>query len=163
MKNSISLIGMAGAGKSSVGKMLATELNLEFKDSDILIESHYRKSLQEILNQQGYIKLREIEDLLIRSIPMDSVVLSTGGSAVYSDEAMEHIQQNSKVIFLDVPFSQILERVPSFLDRGFAKAPNQSIEDAFVERQELYKKYSHSVISNTKDLNYCVSKILELL
>jgi shikimate kinase len=84
MKNSISLIGMAGAGKSSVGKMLATELNLEFKDSDILIESHYRKSLQEILNQQGYLKLREIEDLVIRSIPMDSVVLSTGGSAVYS-------------------------------------------------------------------------------
>ena len=56
---------MAGAGKSSVGKMLATELNLEFKDSDILIESHYRQSLQEILNKQGYLKLREIEDLVI--------------------------------------------------------------------------------------------------
>jgi shikimate kinase len=76
---------------------------------------------------------------------------------------MEHIQQNSKVIFLDVPFSQILERVPSFLNRGFAKAPNQSIEDAFLERQELYKKYSHSMVSNSKDVNYCVTKILELL
>ena len=54
---------------------------------------------------------------------------------------MERIQQNSKVIFLEVPFSQILERVPSFLDRGFAKAPNQSVENAFVERQELYKKF----------------------
>ena len=76
---------------------------------------------------------------------------------------MKHIQQNSRVIFLEVPFDQILERVPSFLDRGFAKAPSQSIEDAFEERQELYKKYSDHIVSNTKDLHYCVSKIIELL
>ena len=163
MKNSISLIGMAGAGKTSVGKELARTLGFSFIDSDTLIEKHHGKSLQNILDDEGYIKLREIENIALKSIQFNETILSTGGSAVYSDEAMEHIQQNSKVIFLEVPFSQILDRVPSFLDRGFAKAPNQSVEDAFVERQELYKKYSDSVVSNTKDLNFCVSKILELL
>ena len=163
MKNSISLIGMAGAGKSSVGKELARTLGFSFIDSDALIEKQHGKSLQNILDDEGYIKLREIENIALKSIQFNETILSTGGSAVYSDEAMEHIQQNSKVIFLEVPFSQILERVPSFLDRGFAKAPNQSVKDAFVERQELYKKYSDSVVSNTKDLNSCVSKILELL
>ena len=163
MKNSISLIGMAGAGKSSVGKELARILGFRFIDSDALIEKQHGKSLQNILDDEGYIKLREIENIALKSIQFNETILSTGGSAVYSDEAMEHIQQNSKVIFLEVPFSQILERVPSFLDRGFAKAPNQSVKDAFVERQELYKKYSDSVVSNTKDLNSCVSKILELL
>ena len=163
MKNSISLIGMAGAGKTSVGKELARTLGFSFIDSDALIEKQHGKSLQNILNDEGYIKLREIENIALKSIQFNKTILSTGGSAVYSDEAMEHIQQNSKVIFLEVPFSQILERVPSFLDRGFAKAPNQSVKDAFVERQELYKKYSDSVVSNTKDLNSCVSKILELL
>ena len=163
MKNSISLIGMAGAGKTSVGKELARTLGFSFIDSDALIEKQHGKSLQNILDDEGYIKLREIENIALKSIQFNETILSTGGSAVYSDEAMEHIQQNSKVIFLEVPFSQILERVPSFLDRGFAKAPNQSVKDAFVERQELYKKYSDSVVSNTKDLNYCVSKILELL
>ena len=163
MKNSISLIGMAGAGKTSVGKELARTLGFSFIDSDALIEKQYGKSLQNILNDEGYIKLREIENIALKSIQFNETILSTGGSAVYSDEAMEHIQQNSKVIFLEVPFSQILERVPSFLDRGFAKATNQSVKDAFVERQELYKKYSDSVVSNTKDLNSCVSKILELL
>jgi len=59
--------------------------------------------------------------------------------------------------------NQILERVPSFLDRGFAKAPNQSIEDAFIERQELYEKYSDVIVSNTLDLNHCITKILKLL
>ena len=76
---------------------------------------------------------------------------------------MQHIQQYSKVIFLEVPYDQILERVPSFLDRGFAKAPSQSIEDAFEERQELYKKCAHHIVSNTRDLHSCVSKIVELL
>ncbi|MDA8709756.1 shikimate kinase [Gammaproteobacteria bacterium] len=163
MKNSISLIGMAGAGKTSVGKELARTLGFSFIDSDALIEKQHGKSLQNILDDEGYIKLREIENIALKSIQFNKTILSTGGSAVYSDEAMEHIQQNSKVIFLEVPFSQILERVPSFLDRGFAKAPNQSVENAFGERQELYKKYSDSVVSNTKDLNSCVSKILELL
>lgn len=163
MKNSISLIGMAGAGKTSVGKELARTLGFSFIDSDALIEKQHGKSLQNILDDEGYIKLREIENIALKSIQFNETILSTGGSAVYSDEAMEHIQQNSKVIFLEVPFSQILERVPSFLDRGFAKAPNQSVENAFVERQKLYKKYSDSVVSNTKDLNSCVSKILELL
>ena len=163
MKNSISLIGMAGAGKTSVGKELARTLGFSFIDSDALIEKQHGKSLQNILDDEGYIKLREIENIALKSIQFNKTILSTGGSAVYSDEAMEYIQQNSKVIFLEVPFSQILERVPSFLDRGFAKAPNQSVENAFGERQELYKKYSDSVVSNTKDLNSCVSKILELL
>jgi len=163
MQNSISLIGMAGAGKSSVGRELAKRLGFRLIDSDALIEGQYGKRLQNILEDEGYIRLREIENIVLKDIQFNETILSTGGSAVYSNEAMVHLQQNSKVIFLEVPFNQILERVPSFLDRGFAKAPTQSIADAFAERQELYKKYSHYSVSNTKDLNYCVSRILELL
>ena len=163
MKNSISLIGMAGAGKSTVGRELANILNFRLIDSDVLIEEQQRKSLQKILDDEGYIRLREIENSVLKNLHFKEIILSTGGSAVYSDEAMKHIQQNSKVIFLDVSFSKILERVPSFHDRGFAKAPSQSIEDAFEERQELYNKYSHHIVSNTEDLHSCVSKIVELL
>ena len=163
MKNSISLIGMAGAGKSTVGRELANILNFRLIDSDVLIEEQQRKSLQKILDDEGYIRLREIENSVLKNLHFKEIILSTGGSAVYSDEAMKHIQQNSKVIFLDVSFNEILERVPSFHDRGFAKAPSQSIEDAFEERQELYNKYSHHIVSNTEDLHSCVSKIIELL
>jgi len=163
MKNSISLIGMAGAGKSTVGRELANILNFRLIDSDTLIEEQQGESLQKILDDEGYIKLREIENSVLKNLHFKEIVLSTGGSAVYSDEAMKHIQQNSKVIFLDVSFNKILERVPSFHDRGFAKAPSQSIEDAFEERQELYNKYSHHIVSNTEDLHSCVSRIVELL
>ena len=163
MKNSISLIGMAGAGKSTVGRELANILNFRLIDSDTLIEEQQGKSLQKILDDEGYIRLREIENSVLKNLHFKEIILSTGGSAVYSDEAMKHIQQNSKVIFLDVSFNEILERVPSFHDRGFAKAPSQSIEDAFEERQELYNKYSHHIVSNTEDLHSCVSRIVELL
>ena len=163
MKNSISLIGMAGAGKSTVGRELANILNFRLIDSDVLIEEQQGKSLQKILDDEGYIRLREIENSVLKNLHFKEIILSTGGSAVYSDEAMKHIQQNSKVIFLDVSFGEILERVPSFHDRGFAKAPSQSIEDAFEERQELYNKYSHHIVSNTEDLHSCVSRIVELL
>ena len=163
MKNSISLIGMAGAGKSTVGRELANILNFRLIDSDLLIEEQQGKSLQKILDDEGYIKLREIENSVLKNLQFKEIILSTGGSAVYSDEAMKHIQKNSKVIFLDVSYNEILERVPSFSDRGFAKAPSQSIEDAFEERQELYNKYSHHIVSNTEDLHSCVSKIVELL
>jgi shikimate kinase len=163
MKNSISLIGMAGAGKSTVGRELANILNFRLIDSDVLIEEQQGKSLQKILDDEGYIRLREIENSVLKNLHFKEIILSTGGSAVYSDEAMKHIQQNSKVIFLDVSFNEILERVPNFHARGFAKAPSQSIEDAFEERQELYNKYSHHIVSNTEDLHSCVSKIIELL
>ena len=163
MKNSISLIGMAGAGKSTVGRELANILNFRLIDSDVLIEEQQGKSLQKILDDEGYIRLREIENSVLKNLHFKEIILSTGGSAIYSDEAMKHIQQNSKVIFLDVSLNEILERVPSFHDRGFAKAPSQSIEDAFEERQKLYNKYSHHIVSNTEDLHSCVSKIVELL
>ena len=143
---------MAGAGKSTVGRELANILNFRLIDSDVLIEEQQGKSLQKILDDEGYIRLREIENSVLKNLHFKEIILSTGGSAIYSDEAMKHIQQNSKVIFLDVSFNKILERVPSFHDRGFTKAPSQSIEDAFEERQELYKKYSQHIVSNTEDL-----------
>ena len=88
MNNSISLIGMAGAGKSSVGLEVAKQLNLNFIDSDLLIEQKFSKTLQSILDDVGYLRLREIEEETILSIKLSNSLLSTGGSAVYSSDAM---------------------------------------------------------------------------
>ena len=163
MNNSISLIGMAGAGKSSIGLELAKQLNFQFIDSDVLIEAKFNQTLQNILDDSGYLKLRDIEEETILSIELANSILATGGSAVYSAKAMQHLKQNSLVIYLEVPFDQILQRVPSFLDRGFAKQPKQSIEDAFQERQALYVESAHHAILNTDDLSSCITKILSLL
>ena len=154
---------MAGAGKSSIGLELAKRLNLQFIDSDELIEAKFNRTLQNILDDSGYLKLRDIEEEIILSIELNNSILATGGSAVYSARAMHYLKQNSLVIFLEVPFDQILQRVPSFLDRGFAKEPNQSIKDAFQERQNLYSESAHHAILNTGNLSSCVTKILSLV
>ena len=73
---------MAGAGKSSVARKLAQITNFEIIDSDTLIETQYKVPLQEILDKEGYIVLREIEEKILLSINFNTVILSTGGSAV---------------------------------------------------------------------------------
>ena len=154
---------MAGAGKSSVARKLAQITNFEIIDSDTLIETQYKVSLQDILDKEGYLGLREIEEKILLSINFNSVILSTGGSAVYSERAMEYLMQNSMVLFLEASFQTIIERVNNFPKRGFAKSPNQSVQEAFEERESLYKKYCHHIVDNSYDIDSCVVKILKLI
>ena len=151
---------MAGAGKSTIGSILASQLDKTFIDSDKLIEEKLQQPLQQILEENGYLKLRQIEAEVIQSINMENVVLATGGSAVYSPEAMEHLAQQSSIIYLQVPFSIICERVDDFSSRGFAKHPDQSIEEVFNERAPLYKKYADIVIENTLTIEDCIKEII---
>ena len=119
MKDSISLIGMAGAGKSSIANELSSIMDFKIIDSDGLIEQKQGSSLQKILDDQGYKALQEIEEKILLSVDFNEIILSTGGSAIYSVKAMEYLMQNSKVFFLEVPFKTILERVDNFSKRGF--------------------------------------------
>lgn len=162
MNSSISLIGMAGAGKSSIASELASKLDLKIIDSDKMIEQTKDLPLQEILDLVGYERFKEIEEEILLSIDFNNIILSTGGSAVYSQKAMEYLMRNSKVFFLEVPFNIILERVENFSERGFIKSSEQTISDVFEERESLYKKYCHHVIDNSFDVSSGVSKILEL-
>ena len=162
MNSSISLIGMAGAGKSSIASELASKLDLKIIDSDKMIEQTKDLPLQEILDLVGYERFKEIEEEILLSIDFNNIILSTGGSAVYSQKAMENLMRNSKVFFLEVPFNIILERVENFSQRGFIKSPDQTISDVFEEREYLYKKYCHHVIDNSFDVSNGVSQILEL-
>jgi shikimate kinase len=163
LKKSITLIGMAGSGKSTIAKALAKKLNLSFIDSDRVIEQKFELQLQQILNQHGYLKLRDIEARIIQGINLDHAVLATGGSAVYSSEAMEYLARQSSIIYLQVPLSIIYERVNDFGNRGFAKHPDQSIEEVFKERVKLYENFADIVIENISSAENCIQEILKQL
>jgi shikimate kinase len=104
MKKNITLIGMPGAGKSTTGIILAKNLSMGFLDSDILIQINRGQSLQKILDESGYMHLRKIEEEEILKINIENHVIATGGSAVYSKKAMNHLQKISTVVFLHVDF-----------------------------------------------------------
>ena len=147
-RSNIVLIGMPGAGKSTVGVILAKQTSREFVDTDLLIQTSERRPLQTILDENGHLALREIEERILLSLNLDSHVIATGGSAAYSGTAMTHLKKKGVVVFLHVPFAEIVERVRDFGTRGIARAPEQSFADLFEERSVLYEKYADLTIAS---------------
>ena len=163
MYSSITLIGMAGAGKTSIGKVLSSRLEKRFIDSDHKIERELSMTLQDILSKKGKAKFLEIEQQLILDLKFDEIILATGGSVIFSEEAMNHICRNSSVLYLKVRFEKIQERVRNFDNRGFIKDSDQTFEQAFRSREHLYEKYADHVIDNEDSIEVCLKKIEELL
>jgi shikimate kinase len=141
-KSNIVLIGMPGAGKSTVGIILAKLTSRDFIDTDVLIQISQGRSLQNIVDTEGHMVLRKIEEDILLNLHCYHHVIATGGSAVYSHVAMEHLKSNGIVVFLDVDLSTLESRVNDFDTRGLAKRPDQSFSDLFKERIILYRKYA---------------------
>jgi len=146
MKPNITLIGMPGSGKSTVGIILAKNLSFGFIDTDVLIQINRQKSLQQILDESDYLELRRIEQEEILKINIRNHVISTGGSAVYSPDAMAYLRMISTVVFLEVDFETSRKRIHNFDSRGIAKAKDQTFLDLFHERQALYKRYAEITV-----------------
>ncbi|MCP3678072.1 MAG: shikimate kinase [Deltaproteobacteria bacterium] len=146
MKSNITLIGMPGAGKSTVGIIVAKYLSLDFIDTDVLIQVTRHKSLQHIINESDHLNLRRIEEEEILKLNVENNVIATGGSAVYSEVAMAHLFNVSTVIFLKVEFEELEKRIHNFKTRGIAKAKDQTFRDLFNERQMLYNRYAEITI-----------------
>ncbi len=146
MKSNITLIGMPGSGKSTCGIILAKNLSFGFIDTDVLIQINRQKSLQHIINEAGHLRLREIEEEEVLKLNVEKHVIATGGSAVYSERAMTHLQSTSTIVFLEASFDVIQERIRNFKTRGIAKADGQTFRQLFDERQALYKKYAELII-----------------
>ncbi len=138
----IVLIGMPGSGKSTVGILLAKLMGLDFIDTDVLIQREQGRTLQSIVDKDGYLKLREIEEKTILKLDCRFHVIATGGSAVYSQAAMEHLKSNGIAVFLNVDLQTLFTRVQDFDKRGLAKRPDQGVADLFTERHALYRKYA---------------------
>ena len=149
MKPNLTLIGMPGAGKSTVGIILAKMLSFGFVDTDILIQTSQRKSLQRIMDESDYLHLRKIEEREILNINITNHVIATGGSAVYSEKAMHHLQAISEITFLKVGYEDILKRIRNFKTRGITKSKDQTFLELYHERQVLYERYADFTIDCT--------------
>ena len=154
---------MAGAGKSSIGRKLANYLKFDLIDSDQLIESNQNKSLQEVLVEHGIQEFKKIEEAAILSVEFDQTILATGGSVIFSKKAMNYIKSNSSVIYLEVPFEDIMNRIRDFSNRGFIKEADQTMMHAFNEREVIYREFADHVVTNNEGLESCFNKILRII
>ena len=142
----VTLIGMPGCGKSCMGRALAGKLKMKLIDSDKLIEKIHGKKLQEIIDERGVDEFRRIEEQVISSIEGDNLIISTGGSAVYSDAAMQHLRSIGKVIYLYCSYETVKTRVGDFSKRGVVLREGQTLKDLYEERVPLYRKYADVTI-----------------
>ena len=144
----IVLIGMPGTGKSVVGQALASRLGYDFVDVDDLIVEKAGKTLPEILRQDGLEAFYRIEGSVGLSLQRKHTVIATGGSMVLYPEAMEHLKENSVVVWLQTPFSLIQDRMPADLyDRGIAAPKGESLREIYEERRALYATYADLIVA----------------
>jgi len=150
LPQTISLIGMPGAGKSTVGVLLAKLSGLAFRDTDLDIQVHAQATLEEILQRDGYRRLREIEQEILLQIPLDHCVISTGGSVVYSEAAMARLGAAGPVVYLETDLETLEKRVTGAPNRGIASSIQQSFSAIYAERTPLYRQHADLTI-NTAD------------
>ena len=138
---------MPGAGKSTIGVLLAKQTSKDFIDTDVLIQVAEGSLLQDIVDSQGYLVLRAIEERVLLGLSCCNCVVATGGSAVYSDAAMQHLKAGGMTVFLDVDIATLNSRVHDSETRGLAKRPDQSFAELFEERLVLYRKYADLTVN----------------
>jgi len=163
-KTNIVLIGMPGAGKSTVGVLLAKALSKGFVDTDVLIQSREGRRLQEIIDSEGLESLCRIEEECIVELECRDHVIATGGSVVYSARAMAHLRKSGTTVHLDLHPESLKVRLSNLDSRGVVMRPGETIEELFDERHPLYHKFA--------DKNICcaglsheevVAKIVEVV
>lgn len=142
----ITLIGMPGAGKSTIGRELATYLGYGFIDTDVMITEHHGGPLQEVARERGNAGLREAEDEAVLSLRVHRSVLAPGGSIVFGEAAMAHLHRISRVVFIRVPLEELSERVGTDLTaRGIVHEPGQTLGDVMAVRAELYERHADQI------------------
>ncbi|MFK8048514.1 MAG: shikimate kinase [Halioglobus sp.] len=160
----ISLIGMPGAGKSTVGVLLAKICGLAFRDTDLDIQLEAGATLQDILEREGYLKLRAREEQILMSIPLEHAVVSTGGSVVYSELAMQRLRDAGPVVYLQVELDELKRRVAQSPNRGIASNSADSFEDIYNERTPLYRHHAdYTVVSARNSADKIAEDILNIL
>ena len=148
-KKNITLIGMPGVGKSTIGVILAKIIGYEFIDSDIVIQKQEGKLLKDIIAQAGSDGFLQIENRIHKDMCPSHAIISPGGSICYCREGLEHLRDISTVVYLKLNYEELAHRLGNLTARGVVLKDGQTLLDLYQERTPLYEKYDHVVINET--------------
>lgn len=158
--DNIILIGMPGAGKSTVGVVLAKILGYKFLDSDLVIQNAEKKLLSKIIEDNGIDEFIKIEERVNQNLNVNKTVIATGGSAVYGHNAMLHFKDIGKIIYISIDYKQLTKRLGDIKDRGIAIKSNQTLYDLYLERCPIYEKYADITVKSNNTVTNVINDIL---
>ena len=146
--DNIILIGMPGAGKSTLGIVLAKIMNYRFIDADLVIQQQCDKTLQKLIDACGPDGFIEVENEILRDLEAEHSVIATGGSAGYSDEAMKHLASIGRVVYLKISYEQLVGRLSDLQERGVVLKGGigMSLRELYDERKPLYEQYAEVTV-----------------
>ena len=159
----ITISGPSGSGKTTFGKTLAAGLSYHFIDTDDVIIQTYHKPLMELIDEYGTEGFITLEGKVLQSIYTNQAVISTGGSAVYSDDAMQYLKSTGIVIYLHHQLDVLAQRVGNLVTRGVVcHSGCTTLEDLYEERCPLYEKYADLTVDFTGcSVEQCSEKLLK--
>jgi shikimate kinase len=161
---SVILIGMPSCGKSTLGVLLAKKLGYRFIDSDLLIQEREGMLLHDIIESKGIDGFLAIENEVNASITDTRAVISTGGSAVYGKEAMEHLRTLGSVVYLNISCDTMVSRLGDYVHRGVVLPEGYTLEDMYRERSVLYESYAEiTVHTDSGDISTALEEISSVL
>jgi len=159
--NNITLIGMPGCGKSTIGVVLAKTAGKNFVDTDILIQEREGELLQNIIDNCGIEYFKKVEEEVLSEFRGENCVIATGGSAVYYQSAMANFDEQGVIVYIKLSLETIKNRLDNIKTRGIILEAGQTLADLYEERIPLYEKYASFVIDGEgKDVERIVSEIL---
>jgi shikimate kinase len=141
-RDNVALIGMPGAGKSTLGVLLAKRTAREFVDTDLHIQESQGAMLQQIIERHGIDAFHRIEERCVLELDCSHCVIAPGGSVVYSEAAMQHLGRIAVRVYLDVPLSELERRLGDLDARGVTRAPGQDLAGLLAERLPLYERWA---------------------
>ena len=145
MKNII-LVGMPGAGKSTLGVMLAKKIGYGYIDSDSVIVAREGKLLSTLIEELGNDGFLEVEAKVNSSICASRCVIATGGSAIYRKDAIEKLKENGIVVYLKLSYEEICRRLGDLKTRGVVLKEGFTFRDLFDERSPLYEAQADYIV-----------------
>ena len=162
--DNIILIGMPGAGKSTVGVLLAKTLGYAFLDTDLVIQQREGALLQSLVDSLGVEASLEVEADAICSVECRGTVIAPGGSAVCRERAMSHLKALGRIVYLHLPLEELERRLNNISTRGIAMAPGETLADLFAYRAPLYRNYADLTVDvGRQSLEETVALVLRAL
>lgn len=163
MGGNIILIGMPGAGKSTIGVILAKTLGMDFLDSDLVICRETGKTLQQILDQEGLDAFLQLEEDIVCGLHPNRTVIATGGSVPMRQRAMEHLQKQGTILYLQVGLEELRRRLSNIKTRGIAFGPGESLDTLYAHRIPVYESWAQLTVHadpNRGDIEHMVDQIV---
>ena len=165
MKKNLTLTGMMGVGKSTIGKALSRSLSMEFIDIDKIIEKKIKLSIEEIFKKKGEIFFRKLEEkITLEEIEKSNKIISLGGGAFMNEKIRDYVISYTKSFWLHIDVNQLAKRLDNSKKRPLLinKNVTLTLEKIYNERKNIYALANHKIDCNNLTTNLIINKIIKL-